>query len=619
MLALLLLSLCATLCCGRYDDDEWTDPTDMFNYDAATGKMIKQKHNMEEQVEGVCEKGEEACLGNNNKAIVLDTKKSKQMTEEPKHKEDLKSLESNSNPVFRRFLRKVLNEAERFGLPEDSSSEVYYNAEMVLSKQMVVEIQKFLDDEDWNLGAFEEALTRTLVQFRSHNVKEWWTGIFEDHLGIDLGTAFKILLCIACIVSILATELWSRIGWFTQLKRLCIVSFIISVAWNWMYLYKVAFAERQAELAKMHKFRSCGEKMSWSDSLIDWWKGASTFQNDPCEEYFKSLMINPALMVPPTKALALTFTDFITEPLKHVGKALGEFLNGLLAEIPVFYQLLVLILIAAILMVSCYGASSTIGHVLTHRNHRDPPQDRLPPAVPQGPPYGNVIEGGQQPPYYYRLEDIPHHRYPQNQRPENLQAMDVLEDRRNAHLAGFTDVDSGSKAKESEQEPRKEVFTEQSGETAAQPGEASQAGKEQEKSHRPQQREKEPVQETSPAHLRIEQKSYTKYQHNPDSIEEMTNSTQQSKAEPLHERSQPEGIDQEPEAHKGEHQNKEPLLDGSCQRQRVENSVEDISHGEPSWKEETPDDKVSTPKEIKSHCQPKETSPEEQQLHMDTV
>ncbi|XP_069824072.1 chloride channel CLIC-like protein 1 [Dendropsophus ebraccatus] len=380
MFPFLLLSLCVAMCCGRYEHEDWTDPTDMFNYDAATGKMIKQKHNTEEKVKGVCEKeAEESCPGS-SVALMVEKEQTRQTVEEPRQREVMKLLEGSSNPVFRRFLRKILNEAERFGLPEDSSSEVYYNAEMVLTKQMLVEIQKFIDDEDWNLGALEEALIRMLVKFRSHSVKEWWMRLFEDHIGIDLPTISMILLSITCIVSVIATELWSRIGWFTQVKRICMLSFLVSVAWNWMYLYKVAFAERQAELTKLHKFDGCGEKMSWSESLLEWWRGAATFQNDPCEEYFKSLMINPVLMVPPTKALALTFTDFITEPLKHIGKAIGEFLKGLLAEIPVFYQLPVLIFIVVIIMVTCYGA---VGQVPALRNNRNPPRERLPPAEPQ--------------------------------------------------------------------------------------------------------------------------------------------------------------------------------------------------------------------------------------------
>lgn len=609
MLVLLLLALCGTLCRGHYDHEDWTDPTDMFNYDAATGKMIKVKPNKEANVEAVCEREEDACAGNNH-ALVIATEKSKLTNEEHKPKEDAKLPEGNSNPVFRRYLRKMLSEAERFGLPEDSSSEVYYNAEMVLSKQMVGEIQRFIDDEDWNLGAFEDAVIRTLVQFRYHNVREWWARIFEDFVGIDLSTALKILLCITCLVSIIATELWSRIGWFTQLKRLCIISFMVSVAWNWMYLYKVAFAERQAELAKQQQFDgSCGEKISWSESLLDWWRGAATFQNDPCEEYFKSLIINPALMVPPTKALALTFTDFITEPLKHVGKALGEFLNGLLAEIPVFYQLLVLILMAITLMVSCYGASTSIGQALIHRNHREPPRESLPPAEPHRPHYGNIE--GRHPQSYY-VEHVPIYRYPPHQRPESLQAMDVPDDRNFMRLPGFTDGNLPLEDKDRVQDLRKTKFTEQKPfreqrRKTEEPIEQISFGKHQrkeetrERSNRPGQREDESVMESSSGQSQseedpVERTSFTERQRKP--LQKVTNRTQQGKAQTPHERSL--GQDQikvEPldeNVNGGHEREEEPGHERlSGQQQRTEDLVEEISHGEQSWAEGPPDDKSS--------------------------
>ncbi|XP_073499000.1 chloride channel CLIC-like protein 1 isoform X2 [Phyllobates terribilis] len=598
MYRFLLLSLCVALCGAHYDNEDWTDPTDMFNYDAATGKMINPKPSTEVKTEAVCEQGEDSCPGNNN-AEVTDTKSAKPVTE--KDKEDVKLPETNSNPVFRRYLRKVLSEAKRFGLPEDSSTEVYYNAEMVLSKQMLIEIQKFIDDDDWNLGAFEEALMKTLVQFRFHNVKEWWAVIFEDYIGIDLGTTFKILLCITCLVSIIATELWSRIGWFTQLRRLCILSFFVSVAWNWMYLYKVAFAEQQAELAKQQRFDgSCGEKMSWSESLFAWWKDASTFQNDPCEEYYKTLLINPALMVPPTKALALTFTDFITEPLKHIGKAIGEFLNGLLAEMPVFYQLFVLILIAAICLVACYVAIPAIVPVLMLRNNREAPQQRLPPAEPQRPPYGNNIEFQHPPPPYIAPQYPPvylqNSPYSPNQRPENLQAMDISHGRQN-----FTDVNFPVRDQYGGQERRREEFTELSREENAgversSPGERHRKEEQpKERSHSPQVRGK-PVTESFVGQLQskeepMEQKSVAD-QKKPESTQKKT--TTHCKTEPPHERSDvQEHTEVETVEHNsyGEHESREETEPDPSFRQPQSRAVEETSHGEAALKEGTPHDK----------------------------
>ncbi|KAG8556107.1 hypothetical protein GDO81_017925 [Engystomops pustulosus] len=491
MYLFLLLSLCMTLCWGQ--DEDWTDPTDMFNYDAATGKMIKLKHNPKENTEAVCEKQEDnTCLEKNN-AWVKDREKEKQV-------------------------------------PEDSNSEVYYSAEMVLTKQMVVEIQKFIDDEDWNLGALEDSLIRTLVQFRFHNVKEWWTGMFEDYFGIDLITTIK-----------------------------------------------VAFAERQAELAKLHKFDgTCGEKISWSESLLEWWKGASTFQNDPCEEYYKLLMINPALMVPPTKALALTFTDFITEPLKHIGKALGEFLNGLLAEIPVFYQLLVLILIAVILMVSCYGASTTIGQVLIHRNHREANQQQLPPAEPQRPPYGNYIEGRRQ---------------QQNLRLESLQAMDTSDGRNNMHLQGHADGDFPLSFESHGQEWRwEERSKKQNSETIHLSYEMHQV-KDQKVSCSPQQRKnKRIVARSSGPHQRKKDQIVANPIKSPRNEEptRMTDNIHKSEIEPLNDKS----FSQE-EVEPGVQQSDvEPLLeDIPAAHPRTETGVEEISPGEQPCQEIHPHDK----------------------------
>lgn len=54
---------------------------------------------------------------------------------------------------------------------------------------------------------------------------------------------FQILLCLVCIVTVIATELWTHIHWFVQLKRVLLISFFISFAWNWLYLYKVSCSE----------------------------------------------------------------------------------------------------------------------------------------------------------------------------------------------------------------------------------------------------------------------------------------------------------------------------------------------------------------------------------------
>ncbi|XP_010157804.1 PREDICTED: chloride channel CLIC-like protein 1, partial [Eurypyga helias] len=179
-----------------------------------------------------------------------------------------KSRENRSFYIFKRYLKKILNEAGKVGLPEENVDHVHYDAEIILTKQTYLEILKFLNEETWQSGAVDDALSDILINFKPHDYKAWhWK--FEDTFGIDLYSMFLILLCLACVVVVIATELWTRIHSLVQLRRLLLLSFFISFAWNWLYLYKLAFAQHQAEIAKMGQFDNvCAEKLDWRESLI---------------------------------------------------------------------------------------------------------------------------------------------------------------------------------------------------------------------------------------------------------------------------------------------------------------------------------------------------------------
>uniref|UniRef100_A0A8D2BE66 Chloride channel CLIC-like protein 1 n=1 Tax=Sciurus vulgaris TaxID=55149 RepID=A0A8D2BE66_SCIVU len=73
-------------------------------------------------------------------------------------------------------------------------------------------------------------------------------------------------------------------------------------------------------------------------------------------------------------ALAVTFTNFVTEPLKHIGKGTGEFIKALMKEIPVILQIPVLIIMTLAVLSFCYGAGKSV-NVLRHLGgpEREPP------------------------------------------------------------------------------------------------------------------------------------------------------------------------------------------------------------------------------------------------------
>ncbi|NXL89017.1 CLCC1 protein, partial [Alectura lathami] len=356
---LLPLVLSAALLCGGgggAPDDEWIDPTDMLNYDAASGTMRRPyKVNYHDSED----KTVDTVIAENLSSCSREVDSLQQKVAECE-KRNAKSRESRSFYIFKRYLNKILNEAGKLGLPEGSIGHVHYDAEIILTRQTYTEILRFLNEESWQSGAVDDALSDILINFKHHDHKAWlWR--FEDAFGVDLYNIFMILLCLLCVVVIIATELWTRIHWFVQLKRILLISFLVSFAWNWLYLYKLAFAQHQAEIAKMGQFDDvCAEKLDWRESLIEWLRSQWTFQDDPCQKYYETLLVNPVLLVPPTKALAITFTTFVTEPLKHVGQGIGEFIKALMKEIPLILQLPVLIMMALAVLAFCYGAGSSV-------------------------------------------------------------------------------------------------------------------------------------------------------------------------------------------------------------------------------------------------------------------
>ncbi|KAF0880005.1 chloride channel CLIC-like protein 1 [Crocuta crocuta] len=356
MLYSLLLCECLWLMTGYAYDDDWIDPTDMLNYDAASGTMRKSQVKYGEGKKEVspdlsCADELSECYSK------LDSLTHKIGECEKKKQED---YESQSNPVFRRYLNKILIEARKLGLPEENKDDMHYDAEIILKRQTLLEIQKFLSGEDWKPGALDDALSDILINFKFHDFETWkWR--FEDSFGVDPYNLLMVLLCLLCIVALVATELWTYVHWYTQLRRVLFISFLVSLGWNWMYLYKLAFAQHQAEVAKMEPLNNvCAEKMDWVGSLWEVVRSSWTYKDDPCQKYYELLLVNPIWLVPPTKALAVTFTNFVTEPLKHIGKGGGEFIKALMKEIPVILHIPVLITMALAVLSFCYGAGKSV-------------------------------------------------------------------------------------------------------------------------------------------------------------------------------------------------------------------------------------------------------------------
>ncbi|XP_042273798.1 chloride channel CLIC-like protein 1 isoform X2 [Thunnus maccoyii] len=385
MFLVLLVCTLALAATGQQEDEDWIDPYDMLNYDASTKTMRKPTEPANYQ--NVPTKRREYTQDSSQLELASykdQVEGLKRQIEDQKKKIMALSQQPTCNPVFKRFLSRLLKEIQRIGLPSDST-DALYDAKIRLSRQSMTEIQNLLEGEDsWRTGALDNALSQILVDFKPHDYDAWkWH--FEDTFGVEIDTLLKIGLFVLVIIVIICTELWSRVSWFMQFKRLFTVCFFVSIVWNWFYLYKIAFAEHQNNIAKMDSVNEkCTgmKKMDWSDSLKEWFRSTWTLQDDPCKRYYEVLMVNPILLVPPTKAISVTITTFITEPLKHLGQGISEFLRALLKDLPITLQIPVLLTIVISIVVCMYGSVQAafrygITAPLRRRRRRDPPPPGL--------------------------------------------------------------------------------------------------------------------------------------------------------------------------------------------------------------------------------------------------
>lgn len=75
--------------------------------------------------------------------------------------------------------------------PDENKHDMHYDAEIILKRQTLLEIQKFLSGEDWKPGALDDALSDILINFKFHDFETWkWR--FEEFFGVDPYNVFMV-------------------------------------------------------------------------------------------------------------------------------------------------------------------------------------------------------------------------------------------------------------------------------------------------------------------------------------------------------------------------------------------------------------------------------------------
>ncbi|GAV06240.1 hypothetical protein RvY_16261 [Ramazzottius varieornatus] len=162
----------------------------------------------------------------------------------------------------------------------------------------------------------------------------------ENMFGVRLNLIFQVVAIVSLPILIIFLETKIRMSLMGIIRRILqymlLLSFLLSFPWTWYRLYQEKVAEQQRGL--LQKDSHCGP-LSAAQMLKRSLGKIFSINPDasPCEKYYRAVNVDPFLDVPPTMAVAVTITNFVVEPLKHIGRAFGEFFQGILAPLP-FYM-----------------------------------------------------------------------------------------------------------------------------------------------------------------------------------------------------------------------------------------------------------------------------------------
>ncbi|XP_045075895.1 chloride channel CLIC-like protein 1 [Coregonus clupeaformis] len=191
---------------GQMDDDEWLDPHDMLNYDPSSKTMRKPAQPVElSNYPNVPTKRREYSQDSDQVEVKECNNKVEGLQREIEgYKKKITHIaqQPSCNPVFKRFLTKLLKEIEKVGLPTDLKNDIHYDAKVRLSRQAVAEIRKLLEGMDsCRMGALDDALSQILVDLKPHDFEAWrWH--FEDTFGVEIDTVMKVFMYCSCQAAI---------------------------------------------------------------------------------------------------------------------------------------------------------------------------------------------------------------------------------------------------------------------------------------------------------------------------------------------------------------------------------------------------------------------------------
>ena len=200
-------------------------------------------------------------------------------------------------PYFKKLARTILGHIEDYG--------------SYFSKDDSLTLEKFVSSDNGNVQDVCEVIIGIFItKFKSHEVVFdlcKWDPSTLSYLreAILLSVAFILVICAVVIF-----EMRTSLSWRSQMWLVLLVSFIVSIPWEWYHLYRKAFASKQAQMAKANEIpKGClpdHELRPW-ESFKLWFGSSFSFSDDICTRYQETLLVDPFWEVSPSKVSSFAF------------------------------------------------------------------------------------------------------------------------------------------------------------------------------------------------------------------------------------------------------------------------------------------------------------------------
>ncbi|ELU06457.1 hypothetical protein CAPTEDRAFT_228306 [Capitella teleta] len=323
--------LCSDEAWGEADTENWVDPGNMFDYDAGSKTMRKstdEEVSKEATTTAQCQCEQEAGCGECKKDLAsVNTAINKCQRE----LNDSKKL--NHIPTDFWFFKQFISQlVQHFGSPWGSDDDVFYQMSIKVTRDDLKLLSGFSQGEKIRVQEAHGILSQMVLQVEQMNLSNnpslrlsW-----REEVGHWALIALQVTGSVSAVLLIVWLGSTLRVS-LVLFIRLTVMALLMTIPWTWWHLYLEEIAKRHSDVMKEVPLACRDVEVSW----FRWLSSLYTIRTDECYEFQRNLLVDPMWDVPPTKAVAVTLTRFLMEPLEHIALGFKRFIVAMVTDVPV--------------------------------------------------------------------------------------------------------------------------------------------------------------------------------------------------------------------------------------------------------------------------------------------